>query len=197
MLTILAPSSTEPAKTSASPTFPASLPAGAISLISPPVISGPQYYKVGDNVTFIFSYTNVLTTPTTVDVLAAYQQQTFTMATNHKVANETGTIIWDTGKHQATALAEPLLTAMYTLIIYDSASSVTRLAQPGYLATYEQYQFGLYTPQPSQPLPDFKCATCGAALSDMERMALTAVFGVGVITVLSFTWFVGGLAITW
>jgi hypothetical protein len=191
------PSSSGPAKSSSSPTFAATLPAGGISLISPPVISGPQYYKVGDNVTFVFGYTNVLATPSAVNVLAAYKQQTFTMATNHRVPNETGTVIWDTGKYQATAASDPLLTAMYTLIIYDSSSTVTGVTQPGYLAAYEQYQFGMYLPQVSTPLPAYKCATCSGAFGDMERMALTTALGMGVITVLSFTWFVGGLAITW
>ena len=193
-----APSTTGPASTSAEPTFAASLPAGAITLITPAVISGPQYYKVGNNVTFVFGYTDVLAPPSAVDVLAANSQQTFTIATNHKVANETGTVIWDTAKYtKPAALADPLLTAMYTLIIYDAASNVTAVAQPGYLATYEQYTFGMYTRQPAVSLPAFQCATCSGALSDMERMALKTVLGMSIITILSFTWFVGGLAVTW
>ena len=58
-------------------------------MITPAVISGPQYYKVGDNVTFVFGYTNVLATPTAVDVLATCtaNQQMYTMAMNHKVSN--------------------------------------------------------------------------------------------------------------
>jgi hypothetical protein len=192
-----APTTSGPASTSAEPTFAASLPAGAITLITPAVISGPQYYKIGDNVTFVFGYTNVLATPTAVDVLAVGSQQTFTMAMNQKVANETGTVIWDTGKYQATAVSDPLLTAMYTLIIYDAASNVTAVAQPGYLATYQQYTFGMYVPQPPVSLPAFQCATCSGALSDMERMALKTALGMGMITILSFTWFVGGLAVTW
>jgi hypothetical protein len=34
-------------------------------------------------------------------------------------------------------------------------------------------------------------------LSDMERRALGMVLGMSVITVLSFTWFVGGLGVIW
>lgn len=188
-------SNTAPAKTSASPTFAASLPAGAVTLISPPVISGPQYYKVGDNVTFVFGYTNVLATPSAVDVLAIEGQETWTMAQNHKVANETGTVVWDSSK---TGAAQPLFNAMYTLAIYDAGSSITDSPKPGYLAPFEQYQFGMYIPQSPVPLPAFQCATCNSAgLSEMERMALTTVFGMGIITILSFTWFVGGLAIAW
>ena len=170
-------------------------------MITPAVISGPQYYKVGDNVTFVFGYTNVLATPTAVDVMATcnVNQQMYTMAMNHKVSNSTGTVIWDTGKYQATALSDPLLTETYTLIIYDAASSISATAQPGYLAVYEQYTFGMYTPQPYTSLGAFKCATCpgSGALSDMERMALKTAFGMCIITILSFTWFVGGLGIIW
>jgi hypothetical protein len=184
-----------------SPTFDPALPAGAITLITPAVISGPQYYKVGDNVTFVFGYTNVLATPTAVDVMATcnVNQQMYTMAMNHKVSNSTGTVIWDTGKYQATALSDPLLTETYTLIIYDAASSISATAQPGYLAVYEQYTFGMYTPQPYTSLGAFECATCpgSGALSDMERMALKTAFGMCIITILSFTWFVGGLGIIW
>jgi hypothetical protein len=169
-------------------------------LVTPAVISGPQYYKVGDNVTFVFGYTNVLATPTAVDVLASgsVSKQTYTMAMDQKVGNATGTVIWDTGDYQATALADPLLTQMYTLIIYDAASNVSATAEPGYLAVYEQYTFGMYTPQPYTPLASYQCATCSSgALSEMERMALTTVLGVSIITIMSFSWFVGGLAVTW
>jgi len=62
---------------------------------------------------------------------------------------------------------------------------------------YDQYSFGMYTPQPYTPLNEFKCATCSGALSDMERRALGMVFGMAMITVLSFTWFVGGLGVVW
>ena len=71
------------------------------------------------------------------------------------------------------------------------------MAQAGYLAVYNQYTFGMYTPLAYTPIGQFECATCSAALSDMERKALKMVFGVSVITVLSFTWFVGGLGVIW
>lgn len=39
----------------------------------------------------------------------------------------------------------------------------------------------------------WKCAVCSAALSDTERQAMKFMFGMAAVTVLSFTWFVGGL----
>lgn len=169
-------------------------------MITPSVAAGPQYYKVGNNITFAWNFTDVLATPTAVDILATCtaNQQMYTLAMNHTVgANSTAAVTWDTEQYQATAAQDPLLTEMYTLIIYDAASGISATAQPGYLAVYDQYTFGMYTPQPYTPLPEYKCPTCSGALSDMERRALTTVFGMGIITVLTFTWFVGGLGVIW
>jgi hypothetical protein len=168
-------------------------------MITPAVISGPQYFKIGDFVTFAWNYTNLLATPTAVDIVATCtaNQQLYTIAANQTVGNSTGAVTWDTGSYQATALQNPLLTQTYTLIIYDAASQISATAQPGYLAVYDQYTFGMYTPQPYTPLADWKCATCSGALSDMERRALGGMLGMCIITVLSFTWFVGGLGVIW
>lgn len=105
--------------------------------------------------------------------------------------------MWDTGAYQATAVSDPLLTETYTLIIYDADSSISAVAAPGYLSAFDNYAFGMYTGQPYTPLNEYKCATCSGALSDMERRALGMVLGVSVVTVLSFTWFVGGTGVIW
>lgn len=115
---------------------------------------------------------------------------------NQTITNATGAVTWDTGSYQTTA-AIPLPVATYTLVIYDADSAVTAPAQAGYLAAYTQYAFGMYTPEPYTPLGEFKCATCSAAVGDMERRALGFLFGMCTITVLSFTWFVGGLNVIW
>lgn len=179
--------------------FDARLPAGGVSMITPAIISGPQYYKIGDFVTFAWNYTSLLATPTAINIMATCtaNEQLYTLAANQTIGNATGAVTWDTGAYQSTALSDPLLTETYTLIIYDADSSISATAQAGYLAVYDQYTFGMYTPQPYTPLGDFQCATCSGALSDMERKALGMVFGVSVITVLSFTWFVGGLGVIW
>jgi hypothetical protein len=104
-----------------------------------------------------------------------------------------GAITWDTGAYQTTAVASPLLTEEYTLIIFDADSSISATAEAGYLAPYEGFVFGLYTPKPYQPLGEWRCATCSGAVSDMERRALWAAAAMSVVTVLSFTWFVTGI----
>jgi len=193
--TTVKPTATKPHTTA----FDARLPAGGISMITPAIISGPQYFKVGDFVTFAFNLTSVLATPTALNVMATCtaNQQLYTLAANQTIANATNVVLWDTGAYQSTALSEPLLTEKYTLLIYDADSNPSATAQAGYLAVYNQYTFGMYTPQPYTPIGEFKCATCSGALSDMERRALGMVIGVGVITVLGFTWFVDGLGIIW
>jgi len=179
--------------------FDARLPAGGVSIISPNALSGSQYYKIGDLVTFAWNYTSLLATPTAINIVATCtaNQQLYTLAANQTVSNATGAVTWDTGAYQSTALSAPLLTETYTLIIYDAASSISATAQAGYLAVYNQFKFSMYLPQPYVPLGEYICATCSGALGDMERRALGMVLGVGAITILSFTWFVGGSGVIW
>jgi hypothetical protein len=168
-------------------------------MMTPAVASGEQYFKIGDYVTFGWNYTSLEATPTAVNVLATCTANTqlYTIAMNVTIANNTNAVTWDTGSYQATAVQEPLLTETYTLIIYDAASSISATAQAGYLAVYDSYTFGMYTPQPYTPLADFQCATCSGALSDMHRRAIGLVLGMSLLTVLSFTWFVGGTGVIW
>lgn len=186
-------------KKTSSTSYDARLPAGGVSMITPSVAAGEQYYKIGDYVTFAWNYTSLSATPTAINVLASCSanSQVYTITANQTVANSTGAVTWDTGNYQATAVQNPLLTETYTLVIYDAASGVSATAQAGYLAVYDSYTFGMYTPQPYTPLADFQCATCSGALSDMEKRALGMMFGIACLTVLSFTWFVSGTGIIW
>lgn len=179
-------------------------PAGAIVMLTPAVIAGSQFYKIGSNVTFAWNYTNLLATPTALNIVAtnSLAGQYYTMTANMTIGgNATNAVTWDSAAYSDSpeGLSNPLLTAQYTLVIYDADLSVTATAEPGYLQVYNQYQFGMYTPQPYADIPPggYKCATCSAAFGDMERRALGFVFGMGIATVLSFTWFVGGTGVIW
>jgi hypothetical protein len=175
------------------------LPAGGVSMLTPAAISGQQYFKIGDFVTFGWNYTSLEATPTAVNVLATCtaNQQLYTIAANVTVSNATNGVTWDTGSYQQTAVSDPLLTNIYTLIIYDAASDISATAEAGYLAVQDTYTFGMYTPQPYTPLSDFICATCNGALGPMEKRPLSMMFGMCVLTVLSFGWFVNGLGVIW
>lgn len=179
--------------------YDARLPAGGVSLISPAATSGAQYYKVGDNVTFAWNFTSLSSTPTALNILASCtaNHELYTMAMNQTInGNATAAVTWDTAMYSTAAVQ--LLTETYTLIIYDADSSISAVPQAGYLAPYAQYTFGMYIPQAYTPLAEgFQCVTCSGALSDMEKRALGFMFGMSLITVLSFSWFMGGLNVIW
>jgi len=173
--------------------FDPRLPPGGIQMVTPAVLAGAQYYKIGDFVTFAWTYTSLSVTPTAIDVLATCtaNQATYTLAVNQTV-EETGMVIWDTNEYQATATV-PLLTETYTLIIKPANSSMTELPRAGYLSAFSQWTFGMYSPQPYVPLSEYECATClndSAAVSlHLQAGMLGTVLAVFAGTVLSFTWF--------
>jgi hypothetical protein len=170
------------------------LPAGGISLITPAAISGSQYYKVGDFVTFEWNYTSLSNTPAAIDVFAScsLNQATYTIAQNMSV-EETGKVVWDTGDDAQNT--DPFPVATYTLYIHDSARDPTQVASAGDLGAFNQFRFGVYTGQPYTPLNEFKCSTCSAAWSLHEQQALGVLGVTSVVTVLAFTWFVNGVGL--
>ena len=173
-------------------TFDERLPAGGVAMITPNSLSAAQYYKIKDYVTFAWNYTSLSITPSAVDVLAScsLNSATYTIAMNQSITGATQAVTWDTGAYQATATL-PLLVETYTLIIHDAALDASATAKAGYLGTYEQFTFGMYTPQPYTPIQDYVCATCNSAMSSMERHTWRFMFGMVAITVLSFGWFAG------
>ncbi|MCJ1419263.1 hypothetical protein MMC32_005617 [Xylographa parallela] len=170
------------------------LPAGGIEMLTPAAIAPASYYKIGDQITFGWNYTSLIVTPTAIDILATCSAcaSAYTLANNASV-KETGSVVWDTSGY-ATG-TNPLLTESYTLIIHDAAQATTAAAQAGYLGTYDSFMFGMYAPQPYSDLGNFVCATCSGALSNTERQTLKFLFGMGIITIMSFTWFAGGFGV--
>jgi len=164
-------------------------------MVTPNPIAQVTYYKAGEFVTFAWNYTSLSVTPSAVDILASCSQNsyTYTIATNQTISNATQAVTWDTSKE--TAGSNPLLTATYTLIIYDAEKEVTSTPSAGYLDTFNQFTFGMYTPQPYTPLNEFKCATCSGALSQTERQALGFMAVTSLVTVLTFTWFAHGFGV--
>lgn len=163
-------------------------------MVIPAATASSSYYKVGDYVTFAWNYTSIKISPTAVDVLASCSAnaETYTLAMNQTFDATGGAFTWDTGAYQSTATI-PLLTETYTLIIHDAARDATATAVYGGLAAYSAHTFGMYTPQAYTPLNEgWQCVTCSGAMTNMERQTLTVMFGVGALTVASFTWFAGG-----
>nr|POF04213.1 hypothetical protein CFP56_21968 [Quercus suber] len=177
-------------------TYDARLPAGGVSLITPAAIA-TSYYKIKNDVVFVWNYTSLSATPSAVDVLAACatNSATYTIAANLTITNATQAVTWDTGAYQATGDPQ-LLTADYTLIIHDSAKDASAVAQAGYLGTFDSYTFGMYIPQQPEGLQQFKCVTCNGASTLMDKHTVLFMGGMATVTIFSFGWF-GGIAGLW
>jgi hypothetical protein len=168
-------------------------PVGGVVILNPITTAAtPLLYKAGDYVTFGWNYTNLIATPTAVDLILSCSQvrQTWTLTGNMSF-EEPGSFTWDS-RVQQTDVKAPLLTEKYTLIIKNSEDEITATPKPGHLFQ-GQLAFAMYTPKPYKPLEEWNCATCAnAAVSDMDRKALGFAMTMSAITVLSFTWFVAG-----
>lgn len=178
--------------------YDARLPAGGISLITPAATAAFPIYKIGDYVTFGFTYTSLKATPTALNIMATCtdNKEMYTIAMNQTVkAKGDGLVVWDTDGYETKSA--PLVMATYTLIIYDSDGSATDVAEAGYLAPF-QTAFGMYATQPYEAGDGtIQCATCSGAFGSMERSALGFAVGMSVLTVLTFGWFVNGLDVIW
>lgn len=171
----------------------ADAPAGGVAMKTPGVYDGYQIYKIGDPVTFVWNYTSLQVAPTAINVQAYCTDgaQYFPIMMN--ASADTTEAIWDTGAYQSTALSK-LPVATYTLFIYDNAYAPTAVASPGHLGSYSGLTFGMYTPKPAIPLASFECATCDpSSASTVDIRALGFLVGMGLVTALSFTWFVAGV----
>lgn len=121
-------------------------------MITPSANAQSSYYKIGEYVTFAWNYTSLSVTPTAVNVVAScsLNDQMYTISHNMSV-DPTGSVTWDTGSYQANATV-PLLTASYTLIVYDVDEAATAVGSAGYLSPQNQYTFAMYLPQSYTPL---------------------------------------------
>lgn len=117
-----------------------------------PSAATTTYYKIGQDITFVWNYTSLSVTPTAIDVVASCSanSQVYTLTSNMS-AKATGSYIWDTGKYQSSATI-PLLTATYTLFVYDANKALTDTASAGHLSSVMGYSFGMYSPQAYTPL---------------------------------------------
>ncbi|KAM0260039.1 hypothetical protein ACHAQJ_002963 [Trichoderma viride] len=177
-------------------TFDAEAPPGSIIMETPNVFAASAaLYKVGDYITWGWNYTNLLGTPTAIDVLISCStaSETWTLTSN-MTFKTSGAYTWDSAV-QESSVEQPLPVAMYTLIIKDSDASITGQPDPGYLGTFTGFTFGLYTPQPYLPFDQWTCDACNAALSKFDHHVLGFAITMGLVTVLSFTWFVSGIDI--
>ncbi|KAL2018918.1 hypothetical protein VTK56DRAFT_10285 [Thermocarpiscus australiensis] len=180
--------------TTARPTFDAQDPPGSVVMVTPAPTDGTQLYKIGEFVTWGWNYTNLLATPTAIDVVIKCSKvpQPWTLTSNMSFS-EVGSYTWDTGAYQSSHVATPLLTEQYTLVIADADGGISATPEPGYLAPFSGFTFGLYEKQPySDTGEGWQCASCSGAVSGLDGRAVGVAMLTSVLTVLSFTWFVAG-----
>lgn len=159
--------------------------AGNVVMMTPAVTDpGPRLYKIGNNVTFGWNYTNLLDPPTAVNVLASVSDvsRTWTL-TQNMTWETTGAFIWET-EEQANDVQSPLLTEEYTLVIYDADTEETDTPSPGKLGTFNTFKFGMYIPQEYVPFDKWVCPTCSAAPPSVDSKALGFALTMSVATVL-------------
>lgn len=170
--------------------------AGAIEMLTPNTVQvASALYKIGDNIELAWNYTNVIATPTAIDVLVSCSaaSETWTLTANMTFETEVN-FLWET-KDDADNVDRPLLTEKYTLIVKDVDAEVTERAAAGYLGAYSGFTFGLYRPAAYTPLSEWECSTCNAGPGGFDTQALRLAVTMALITVCSFTWFVTGLGL--
>jgi hypothetical protein len=173
-------------------------PAGSVAMIFPPVTAPFTMYRIDDTdpITWKWNYTSLQGKPTAVDVLVSCSRVTGTWTlTQNMTFAPTATFTWDVNGYNNKQVGNQLPVEKYTLLVHDSDGSQTDTPEPGYLAPFAGFQFGLYTARPYEPLNEWNCATCSAAPGGhLDRQALGFTIGMTLLTVLSFTWYVTGVA---
>jgi hypothetical protein len=167
-------------------------------MLEPAQTAAVTFYRIDnpDPITWKWNYTSLQGKPSAVDVLISCSKASasWTLTQNMTFA-PTATFTWDSNKFYNEQVGDQLPVEKYTLLIHDSEGSVTDTPEPGYLAPYAGFQFGLYTAKPYADLGQWKCATCSAAPGGaLDRQALGFALSMTMLTVLSFTWYVTGFA---
>ncbi|KAK9460463.1 uncharacterized protein V1516DRAFT_676700 [Lipomyces oligophaga] len=146
--------------------------AGGVSLITPATTDSTTYIKIGDAATFQWNYTSLTISPSKVNVEAYCSSNEYAYPIAMNLSIKDTTVVWNTSKYEATA-SRPLLTAMYTLYIYNSSGSVDDTAEAGYLQPFNSYYFGVYAAQEYTNLTEFECPTCSGAFSLFQKNILS------------------------
>ncbi|KAJ3931997.1 MAG: hypothetical protein NXY57DRAFT_1004862 [Lentinula lateritia] len=158
--------------------IPQSAPAGLLSMTQPPQAS-TSFFKIasGEVVTFAWSFSGVLATPTSLTVNAV-GANSFTYSLT-SLPGTASSYIWTPYDYQQSHLATPLAQTTYSLQIFDDRG-LGATTRPGYLSPNTALTFALYTPQPYTPLASWDCTVCSGSNSSFTAhpayVALIATF---------------------
>jgi len=140
-------------------------PVGQLTFTQPPQ-SATSYYKIATNnvITFGWSFTDVLVTPTHLTVSAGCDNSnTYPIGPTNGVIDGTATtVVWDIFSYQTNNPQLPLAPGTCTLSIWDDRGP-TATEQPGFLQPNSGLRFALYTPEAYTPLASgWTCPECNA-----------------------------------
>ncbi|KAF9581630.1 hypothetical protein BGW38_001278 [Lunasporangiospora selenospora] len=138
----------------------------------------PPMFPIGSDIKFSWSYDNYLLLPPANITIEAYTADNRIFTIGNALPGNTVNYTWTKAAQQNDT--QPLLTAMYTLRIFDGAVGRNgRLAEGGYLLTYSGLRFGMYRPEeyiPGDQQHPPVCARCSfASTSGSVEKALPAV----------------------
>ncbi|KZV72063.1 hypothetical protein PENSPDRAFT_576755 [Peniophora sp. CONT] len=157
--------------------IPVTAPAGAITVTQPPQTS-VAFFKIasGAPITFAWSMTNVLSTPTSLTVSAVCENGvTFPVGpTNGVIAGTDTSVVWDVYSFEQAHPESPLPQSTYTLEIFDERG-MGAARSPGLLSPNSNLRFALYSPQPYTPLASgWSCSGCN--VSPAEQLSTSPAF---------------------
>ncbi|KAK9378707.1 uncharacterized protein V2V93DRAFT_375621 [Kockiozyma suomiensis] len=165
--------------------------AGGVSLKTPATTDSTTYIKVGDYATFSWTYTSLSVSPSAVNVEAYCSMNDYAYPIARNLSIKKTEVVWDTAEYEANATI-PFLTAMYTLHIYNSSGDVDDTARAGYLAPYNNFIFGLYSPEAYTSLSGSgkECAYCfSGGFSMLEKSVLRSTVILAIISSMMTTIF--------
>lgn len=136
--------------------IPPNAPAGGILMTQPPQ-TAVSFYKIGSSqtITFGWNFTSLFRDPQSLTVSAICDNgNTYPVGPTDGVLPGTATqLLWDVQAWQENNPQLPLAQGTCTLTMWDERGA-TALPSPGFMQTFNDLQFGLYTPQPYTALAD-------------------------------------------
>jgi len=107
----------------------------------------PPLFPIGVDISFSWHYDAYLKLPPTNLTIEAYMADNTIVTIGQGLPGNLLNYTW-TAQQQKSNITNPLLTALYTLRIFDGAvGRFGRLPVGGYLSTFAGLKFGLYIPE--------------------------------------------------
>lgn len=151
-------------------------PAGRLVMQTPSLLTGMNLFKIGSNITFSWTYNNLIVTPKQLNVEFYCQDCKRWVVGAYNLSGGITSYNWNSGN-----ASPPISTGTYVVWIYDERGRLG-VTQPGYLSPYSSLQIALYQSQPYQPL-DGSMISNEASTSSLQMLLLLIGLFVSVVGV--------------